>query len=118
MGCKRATIKFAKHTWKILGPVLAPHVAQGVALVNEVRTLVPDLVRGGHAKRKLVIERTLRKAKEIGHDAYDDAKEVTLSQLEAAIRTQIERSVFLLEGAVDGWEDTVDTADELEPINV
>lgn len=118
MGCKRKTIQFAKHAWKVLGPVLAPHVAQGVALVNEVAGLVPELLDSGHKKRKFVIDRTLTKAKAIAHDAYDDAKEVTVSELKGAIRTQIERSVFLLNGAHEGWEDTIDMADVNEPVSV
>jgi hypothetical protein len=118
MGCKQKTIKYAKYAWKVLGPVLAPHVAQGVALVNEVAGMVPELLESGHDKRKFVLDRTLRKAQDIAHDAYDDAKDVTVSELKGAIRGQIERSVYLLNGAYEGWEDTVDTADELTPVSV
>jgi hypothetical protein len=118
MGCKQKTVKFAKHVWAVLGPKLAPHVAESVALVNKLAPLLPDLLTGGHAKRKFVLDMALAEAKIIGHDAFDDAKEVTIAELKGAIRTQLERSVFLLNGAAGGWEDTMDMSDEDQPLSV
>jgi len=117
-GCKKKTIRFVKHAWGLLGPVLAPHVARMVALVNELAPQIPDLLDSGHKKRKFVLDSALSKAKLIGHDAYDDIKDATIAELKDAIRVQIARSVYLLEGATEGWEDTVDMSDEGDPVAV
>jgi hypothetical protein len=118
MGCKKATVKFAKRTWKILGPVLVPHVSAGIQLVEQLSKEMPGMIAGGHNKRKAVIDEALRKAKEIGHDAFDDAKEVSVGELESAVRVFIERQLALVRKEGIDWMETIDVADENEPVNV
>lgn len=111
MGCKKKTIAYAKHAWQVLGPVLAPHVTAIVNLVGELEQSIPTLLTSNHDRRRVVIESTLAKAKAIGHDAYDDAKTVTVGELEGAIRSQIQRSLHLIREDVESWTELDDPAD-------
>jgi hypothetical protein len=117
VGCKKATIKFARAAWRVLGPVLAPHVTAVVGVLDEVARQLPEAI-SNHDKRRIVIETTLARAREIGHEAYDDAKPVTIGMLEGAIRTQIERSLYLLREGVGTWTEVDDPSDEDQPIGV
>ena len=115
-GCKKRTIRYAKKAWKVLGPVLAPHVTAMVGVLEELGDSIPELITSNHDRRKIVISSTIKRAKAIGHDAFDDAKPLTIGALESAVRAQIERS---LDGIREGtaWMEIDDPADLNESMN-
>jgi len=95
--CRDRVKRFGRRAAKILGPILGAMIpglvtaAEGLGAV--VTAQLPDLVWGGHEKRKFVIDTVMREAKAIGHDAYSGAKALTLGQLEGATRAAIEAAV-------------------------
>lgn len=116
-GCKKRTIRYAKKAWQVLGPVLAPHVTAMVGVLEELGNDIPELITSNHDRRKIVISNTLKKAKAIGHDAFDDAKPLTIGMLESAVRAQIERSLDgIREGAA--WMEIDNPADLSENLDV
>lgn len=90
--CKRRTVRFAKRGAKYLGAVLGPLIPQAVAGIETLLPLLPDAF-DGHEKRRMVFRAVAAKAKEIGHEAYDTAKETLTSQAEAYVRAALESAL-------------------------
>ena len=116
MGCKKRVVKFGKWAARTLGPVLGQHVLRTVGVLEDLSASIPDLL-SGHDKRKVVIDSTIRKAREIGHSAFDEAKDTTVAELERASRAAIESAIFnIREGiAIDELADWSD-ADSPETV--
>lgn len=66
-------------------------VAEGAGAV--LAQQIPDLIWGGHEKRKFVVDTVMAEAAKIGHNAFNPAKALTKGQLEGAIRGAIEVAV-------------------------
>lgn len=117
MGCKKRVVSFAKWGARFLGPVLGAHIPSVVALLEQVSAAVPDLVLSGHQKRAIVIESVKARAKEIGHDVYDDAKTATVAELERVTRAAIESALHELRSGAD-LNELQDWADAETPVTV
>ena len=116
MGCKKNVVKFSKWAARTLGPILGRHILQTVGVLEDLSASIPDLL-SGHDKRQVVIDSTLRKAQAIGHDAFDEAKAVTISEIERAARAAIESAVHNIREGV-ALEELADWADESEDVTV
>lgn len=103
--CKRRAVRFGKWAARVLGTAVGPRIPVYVELAEQtakaLKAQLPELVFGGHEKRRLVWDLVQSEAKRVGHDVFDDAKAVTLAELETATRAAIEAAVFQMKTGGD-----------------
>lgn len=90
--CKRRVKRFSRRAAKFLGPVLGALVPQAVSALEVVKDMLPGAF-GGHEKRAAVLNVVKVRAKELGHAAYDGAKDALTGEAESYVRAHIENSL-------------------------
>ena len=120
--CKRRAVRFGKRAARFLGPVLGPLVPRVVETLRLLGDSIPELA-GGHAKRRAVLAAVGAQAREIGHEAWDEAALALNSAAEGYVRAHIENSLESLTGGeslatLEAWSDSDfdPTPDDDDPV--
>ena len=116
-GCKKRTVKFAKSVWNTLGPVLLPHVVSAMKVADTVAASLPDIAFGGHEKRKLVIDSTVARAREIAKEAGQELEVAAVAKIQSATRVAIEKTLHDVNELGATWEEAASTDGADDPVD-
>lgn len=116
MGCKKKVVGFAKHVWRLLGPVVIRNITDLVQSLDKVIAENPGILTN-HNARAIVIQSAKDAWKREYQDMVLEGRKVTEGELERAIRVALEKSLHDLRAGAT-TDEILDTSDEKQPISV